>query len=157
MRASRIPSVVFIAGLVGAGAGFFMQYYSMAYNYPLNVGGRPVNSWPVFIPITFEVLILVASLAAFLAMILLNGLPHPNHPVFNVPEFAHASQDRFFLCIESSDERFELESTANFLSSLGPHGRVLVVPIALEAVEEPEDTSRRQRERPPESNNVSET
>jgi hypothetical protein len=138
MRASRIPSIVLIGGLVGAGAGFFMQYYSMAVSYQFNSGGRPYNSWPVFIPITFEVLILVAALAAFLSMVILNGLPHPNHPVFNVPEFVRASQDRFFLCIESTDEKFDLELTAKFLASLQPYGAVLVVPIAPEAVEEPD-------------------
>ena len=73
-----------------------MQYWSMAVDYPFNVGGRPYNSWPVFIPVTFELLILVASFSAFLGMLFLNGLPRPNHPVFNVPRFARASQDRFF-------------------------------------------------------------
>jgi hypothetical protein len=138
MQPSRIPSVVLIGGLVGAGAAFFMQYFAAAWDYPLNVGGRPYNSWPAFIPIAFEVLILVAALAAFLSMLLLNGLPHPNHPVFNVPEFARASQDRFFLCIESSDEQFDMKSTAAFLASLQPHGDILVIPIAAEAIEESE-------------------
>lgn len=139
MQRSRIPSVVLIGGLIGAGAGFFMQYYAAAIDFPLNVGGRPLNSWPAFMIITFEMLILVASISAFLAMILLNGLPHPNHPVFNVPQFCRASQDRFFLCIESVDKQFEFERTRQFLASLNPHGEVLVVPIAPEAREEPEE------------------
>ncbi len=139
MQPSRIPSVVLVGGLVGCGAAYFMQYFAMAVDYPVNAGGRPYHSWPAFIPIAFEVLILVASLAAFLSMLLLNGLPHPNHPVFNVPEFVRASQDRFFLCIEASDAQFALESTTAFLASLEPIGEVHIVPIAPEAVEEPID------------------
>ena len=88
MRSTHIPTVVLLCGLVGVSVGFFMQYYSMAINYPWNVGGRPVNSWPVFIPIAFEIMILIASFGAFLGMLFLNGLPHPHHPVFNVPQFA---------------------------------------------------------------------
>ena len=103
-----------MGGLVGAGVGFFMQYYSMAINYPFNSGGRPYNSWPVFIPITFELLILVGAFAAFLGMMFLNGLPHPHHPLFNVPQFDRSSQDRFFLCIEATDPQFDRRS----------HGRV---------------------------------
>ncbi|HEY2250533.1 MAG TPA: DUF3341 domain-containing protein, partial [Planctomycetaceae bacterium] len=135
MRRSRIPSVVFVGGIVGATAGFFMQYYAMAVNYPLNAGGRPLNSWPMFVPIAFEVLILVAALSAFISMILLNGLPHPNHPVFNVPEMARASQDRFFLCIEAVDPLFDLPTTSAFLAGLESAGPVVVVPIEPEAIE----------------------
>lgn len=127
MRKTRIPFVVLMGGLVGASVGFFMQYYSMAINYKFNVGGRPYNSWPVFIPITFELLILVGSFAAFLGMMFLNGLPHPHHPVFNVPQFARSSQDRFFLCIEATDARFDRQSTAEFLGTLHPHGQVIEV------------------------------
>jgi hypothetical protein len=117
---TRVPFVVLAAGLVGAAAGFLMQYWSMAVDYPFNVGGRPYNSWPVFIPITFEVMVLVAALAALLGMFFLNSLPQPYHPVFNVPRFAHASQDRFFLCIEATDPQFDREGTKQFLAGLGP-------------------------------------
>jgi hypothetical protein len=137
MKRSRIPSIVFCGGLVGAGAGFFMQYYSMGVDYPINVGGRPYNSWPVFIPIAFEVLVLVASFAALIAMLVLNGLPRPNHPVFNVPSFARASQDRFFLCIEATDPKFDRETTAQFLLGLPICSDVTEVP--LDQLTEPEE------------------
>jgi hypothetical protein len=131
MRGTRIPFVVLMGGLVGAGVGFFMQYYSMAISYALNVGGRPYNSWPVFIPITFELLILVGSFSAFLGMMFLNGLPHPHHPVFNVPQFGRSSQDRFFLCLEAADPHFDRRATAEFLATLAPHGEVIEVPHEL--------------------------
>jgi Protein of unknown function (DUF3341) len=128
MRRTRVPFVVLVGGLVGAGVGFFMQYWSMAVNYPLNVGGRPYNSWPVFIPITFEVMVLIASFAAFFGMLFLNGLPRPHHPVFNEPRFVRASQDRFFLCIEATDPRFDRQATEDFLTGLHPLGDIMVVP-----------------------------
>jgi hypothetical protein len=120
MRRTPIPFVVLMAGLVGAAAGFFMQYWSMAVDYPFDVGGRPPNSWPVFIPIAFEVMVLVASFSAIFAMFFLNGLPRVHRPVFNAPRFAHATQDRFFLCIEAVDPRFDPLETSGFLKELGP-------------------------------------
>ncbi len=128
MKRSGIPSVVLIGGLVGAASGFVMQYYSTAVDYPFNVGGRPTNSWPVYIPITFEMLVLVASFSALLAMLLINGLPCLHHPVFYVPGFERASQDRFFLCIEAIDPLFDLEKTGHFLLGLAPAGGLIEVP-----------------------------
>jgi hypothetical protein len=128
LERTRVPMVVLIGGIVGAAAGYFMQYWAMAIDYPLNVGGKPYNSWPAFIPITFELMVLVAAFAAILGMFFLNGLPQPYHPVFNVPRFARASQDRFFLCIEATDLRFDPVRTRTFLEGLRPSDEVWEVP-----------------------------
>ena len=91
------------------------------YSYPLNIAGRPLNSWPAFIPVTFEMTILFASLSAVLGMLALNGLPQPHHPIFNAHRFTHASTDRFFVCIQARDKKFNLAETARFLQGLAAH------------------------------------
>jgi hypothetical protein len=118
---SRVPLLMLCGGIFGAFAGFLLQYITATQVYPLNVGGRPLNSWPAFIPITFETTILFAGLTAVIGMFLLNGLPRPHHPVFAVEGFAAASQDRFFLCIEATDPLFDRERTEAFLRSLNPN------------------------------------
>jgi hypothetical protein len=113
-----VPPIVLIGGLCGASTGFLLQNIGSMLDYPLNVGGRPLFSWPSFIPITFESGILFAAFSAVLGMLALNGLPQPYHPVFNVPGFERATDDRFFLCIEATDPKFG-QNTRSFLQGLG--------------------------------------
>ncbi len=127
-RHTRLPLIVLLGGICGGLIGYGLQYWISVIDYPLNIGGRPFHSWPAFIPVTFEMTILVAALSAVLGMLGLNGLPMPYHPVFNAPEFGLASSHSFFLCIEAEDAKFDLRDTARFLEELHPHKIVFVEP-----------------------------
>jgi Protein of unknown function (DUF3341) len=124
---NRMPLIVLFGGILGGTGAFFMMWFSAVLNYPLNVGGRPLLSWPAFVPITFELTILGGALAAIFGMLSLNGLPMPHHPLFYVPDFSRASRSRFFLCIQADDPLFNLDDTRAFLASLEPR-RIIDVP-----------------------------
>ena len=117
---TRLPVIVLIGGILGGLIGYGLQYYVAVIDYPINVGGRPLHSWPSFMPITFEMTVLFAAFAAVFGMLALNKLPQPYHPVFNAERFALASRDRFFLVIEARDPKFDHDKAWQFLESLNP-------------------------------------
>ena len=117
-RWTAVPLITLIGGIGGGLTGFGLQYWCAAISYPQNIAGRPLNSWPAFIPVTFELTILGASIFAVIGMLALNKLPQPYHPVFSVERFAHASTDRFFLVIEASDPKFSLAESSRFLQEM---------------------------------------
>ena len=113
-----VPVLTLVGGLAGGLTAFFFQLWANVSSYPMDIAGRPLNSWPAFIPVTFELTILGASLSAVFGMLALNKLPQPHHPLFNVERFKRASNDKFFLCIESHDPKFHLAETARFMQSI---------------------------------------
>ena len=119
-RRNRVPLVVLGGALCGGITGYGLQYFMVGLSYVHNVGGRPIHSWPAFVPVTFELAVLFASLAGVIGMFAMNGLPRPYHPVFNAPRFDLASQHRYFLCIEAADPIFDLDATRDYLRSLEP-------------------------------------
>ena len=125
---NRVAKFTFIGGLCGCVGGFSLASWCAAVAYPLNIGGRPLISVPMFIPVTFECTILLAGLTAAISMLVMNGLPSPYHPVFNVDPFAGASRSKFFLCIESADPKFDRHATENFLAGLNPSEIAEVAP-----------------------------
>jgi ActD protein len=119
-RPSRLALFVLLGGILGGASGYFLQWYTAVVSYPINVGGRPLNSWPEFIPVTFEMTVLFAALAAVIGMIVGNGLPRLRHPLFDAPHFDLATRNRFFLCLRSDAPRFDEKRARGFLESLKP-------------------------------------
>jgi hypothetical protein len=123
---TSIPAIALTGGLIGGLGGYFMLYISSVVFYPINIGGRPFHTWPMFIPITFELTILFSGLFTAFGMIALNGLPKPHHPLFAVPQFSQATDDRFFFCIEATDPLFDPDKAREFLQGFNPEGIYLV-------------------------------
>jgi hypothetical protein len=120
LHRNKLPLIVLLGGLTGALTGYLLQWFVTVIYFPINIAGRPLHSAPSYIIITFELTILFGSISAVLGLLGLCGLPMPYHPTFNVPRFSAATQDRFFLCIESTDPLFDLQNTSRFLESMEP-------------------------------------
>jgi len=116
----RVPLVALLGGLTGGLGAYVLQWYTAVIDYPIDAGGRPLHSWPAFVPATFELAVLGAALAIFVGVWALNGLPRLNHPLFDVPDFDLASRDRYFLCIRARGATFDAEDAKRFLAGLGP-------------------------------------
>jgi hypothetical protein len=115
-----VPLITLVCGIIGGLGGYGMEYFAAVVHYPINVGGRPLHSWPAFIPITFELTVLFAAIGTVIGMLILNGLPRPNHPVFETPFFEQRNQSHFYLCIESKDPLFDRTMTEDFLLKQKP-------------------------------------
>lgn len=122
----KVPWIVFLGGVVGASCGYLLQFYTSVIDYPLNVGGKGLNSIPMFFPVTYECTILFASFGAFLGMLALNKLPQPYHGAFNTPNFERASQDKFFLAVEANDKQFDEVETKRFMETMDANNVSLV-------------------------------
>ena len=127
-RKTAMPLIVLLGGIAGGTGGYFMQWYSMAVDYPYNIGGRPFHSWPMFIPVTFELTVLCAALAGVFGMLFLNGLPRFHHPIFGAPGIERASVDQYFLCIEASDPKWNQTETLRFLEKELGASEIVEVP-----------------------------
>jgi hypothetical protein len=120
LKSSKLPYAVLVGGITGGVLGFLMQVFAQAIDYPLNIGGRPLISWPAYIPITFELTILLAAFGGVIGLFVVTRFPQPYHPVFNVEDFQkHGSQDGFYLGIEARDPKFDLAGTRKFLEDQG--------------------------------------
>jgi hypothetical protein len=120
LKSSPLPFVILAGGILGGVGGFLMMTYATVWDYPLNIGGRPLFSWPTYIPITFELTVLLGALCGILGLFFFTRFPQPYHPVFNSEDFIeHGSQDAFYLSIEASDPKFDLDRTRRFLENLG--------------------------------------
>ena len=120
VKRSRVPLMALVGGIVGGLGGYFLQWYSAVIDYPINVGGRPLHSWPSFIPAVFELTILGAALAAVFGMLIANGLPRLHHPIFNAPDFEQVTRNRFFLCLPARDPHYDEKRSRAFLQGLQP-------------------------------------
>lgn len=119
-RRNRMPLFALIGGLIGGVAMYLLQWYTAVIDYPVDAGGRALDSWPAFVPATFEITLLGAALGCFIALLLLNGLPRLNHPMFNAAVFDLASRNRFFLSVRATDPTFDVDETRAVLEALGP-------------------------------------
>lgn len=120
IKPNRVPLMTLAGGTVGGVGGYFMQWYAAAVSYPINVGGRPLHSWPMFIPVTFELTILCAAFAAAIGMLAANGLPRLRHPIFDAPGFDLATRNRHFLCVRPEGPDFDRQDVREALARWEP-------------------------------------